>query len=251
MAEETTESPTLEEAEAEVKADETEVDDLMAELEKADIKTTEDLTNKLSVTKEYGHVVNQLGDLKRENRELREILQANQNRNRNEDYIDTDTREGVDLKDIMRDVIRQDREEQNKLQREAQQAGLQLYQKVTGHKHYGLIKKVYEAKLQDPHTMIQLNTGQTTYEDLFHDTLNEHWEGIARKSLETIKTLRGGGTGKEEPVHLETGTEIPGKSPGAEEKSEEELKGYLERVDSGGSLSEEEEADALLRILSR
>lgn len=254
MAEETTESPTLEEGETEVKAEQSEasadVEALMAELEKADIRTSEDLTNKLAVTKEYGQMANLLGTIRKENEELKEMIQSGTIRNVDEGYID-ETSGTVDLKREVKGAVKELWDEQSKLQQEAQRVSLQRYQKVVNHKHYGRVKNVYEEKLRDPNVMIQINAGQVTHEDLFHDTLNEYWEGIARKSLETIKTLKGDVTGTETPVHVETGTEIPGKSPGVEEQSEEQLVTYRDRVDKGEVLTEEEEIDALIRVMNR
>lgn len=257
MAEEKVESPTMTEGETEKKVVEdsvTDVDGLIAELEKADIKTTEDLTNKLAVTQEYGHVVNLLGDIRKENEDLKEMLRTNPKRSTgNEDINDfSEVNSEIDLGNVIENKIgkalKKDREEQSKLQRESQAQALQRYQKVIGHKHFSRVKDVYEAKLGDPSTMIQLNTGQVSYEDLFHDTLNEYWEGIARKSVETIKALKG--TGTETPLHVETDTEIPGKTV-TDTGGSKRLKQATKEVNEGKTLTEDEEIEALMDSLTK
>lgn len=225
---------------------EEEVNSLIAELEKAGVTNTEQLQNKLAVTKEYGKVVNMLGDLKAENKDLKKMLESS--RYQTNDY---DSSDSTDLGDLINKVL--DSREQKKMQQQQQvtQNVMKMWNDIQDDQDYGLVKDIWEAKLKDPNYVFKIQQGMTNPVQDYNQTVREYYKGIAKRSVDTIKTLQGGG--KVKPPYVESGAaRVPGvKSDSDESPQTAKLKALQERVDKGESLTEDEQAEALMASLMK
>jgi len=229
--------------------DQKEMEALIAELEKAGVTNTEQLHNKLAVTKEYGNVVNMLGELKAENKQLKEMLELNQKTGKEFDFSEASSE--IDLARMLDKVLDERESRKAKQQQEYNKAVMAMWNKIQTDTDYNLVKDVWENKTKDPNFIFMVQQGQVNPWEEYNNTVREYYKGIAKRSLETIKTIHGGG--RVNSPHVESGeARLPGVKPQKETTAQEErLSKLREKVDKGEILNEDEQVEALLASLSK
>ena len=248
----TEETPTLkEETPKETPKEEPATDDtaaLVAELEKAglDIHETKDIE---AAIRSAGGLANQLGTARGEIAELKELIQTGQVREE-QPYQQEET----DLTTLMDRAVEKgltkQREKDNKLNSEAQQASLSMYNAIQNDPDFHLIKDVWEKKTVDPNFQVKVQQGLTNPYVEYNTLIRDYYKGIARRSVETIKTLQG--KGDITIPHVEGEGQVTAPRTEAEKTAQEEkMAKYKEKVDKGGKLTEEEEMDALMVSLTK
>ena len=113
-------SPTIEESVAETKKEtkeEFDLDGLMSQLKAVGVTNTEQLENKLNASREAGNLARMLGDVKKQNQELTELvsqLQSSGNKNMaNESHdFDEPVSGAIDLKSEIRNAIREEKKQE-------------------------------------------------------------------------------------------------------------------------------------------
>lgn len=241
------ETPTLEEEKPKEKvevadpAKDTEA--LLAELEKAGVSNTEQLQGKLIASSQAGNLANQLGTAREEIAELKSIMEnQTQQRVRPEESYES---EESDLTKIMERSVETALNRREKKQREdyaqVQQASNAMWNKIYNHPKYELIKPVWEKKFENPNFSMQIQQGLLNPMEEFHNTLNEYWEGIAQRSVNTIKTLQGKGP---KIPHIEGEGRIV-QTPEELSQDEERIQ-ELQKKAEKASLTEEEELEAVI-----
>lgn len=229
------------EAEAKAKAEETIA--LLAELDKAGVSKVEELTGKLTASREAGNLANQLGTARSEIAELKTLIESNQ-RNVAEHPLQE---EETDLNKLMEKSVDTALDRREKKQREAnaqiQQAANVMWGKIYNHPKYNVIKDLWEKKFENPSFSMQIQSGILNPLEEFHNTLNEYWEGIAQRSVNTIKTLQG--KGDVVIPHVEEEGQIIAPAT-KEEKSESRQKlDRLQEISKKRALTSDEEIEAL------
>jgi len=251
MAEETKteETPTLKEEKPKEKTEETkanEADELITELEKAGVSTVKELEGKLTASQQVGNMNRLLGDARQEIVELNALIgESKQTRI-------TPIQEGVaeeetDLNKLMERSVETVLDKRDKKQREInaqiQQATNTMWGKIYNHPKYSVIKDLWEKKFENPNFSMQIQQGILNPLEEFHNTVNEYWEGIAKRSVNTIKILQGKGEDIT-PPHIEgEGRIVP--TPDELSKDQERLSELHKKAEKG-SLNEEEELEAVL-----
>lgn len=259
MAEEkvvTEELPTMEEepkVEAEVKteAPTTDIDALVAELEKAGVTNTDQLQGKLVASREAGNLSNQLGEARREIAELKDFMASNRQRSTGEELEYQETPNGNDLESMIGKVL--DKHDQKKLetQNKIQKAVNEMWGEISSDEDYHLVKEIWEKKMTDPNFTFQIQQGQLNPVKAYNNVVRAYYKGIAKKSVDTIKTLQGGGKA---PPHVEQGgTETPGVPTvgGEPPESGETIKKLNKKLDKGGTLTEADELNAITAALTK
>ena len=251
----TEETPTL--AEEKPKKEEkkesptTDVDGLIAELEKAGVSNVEQLEGKLIASSQAGNLANQLGTARDEIAALGAALKESNERTRSEQpLVEEETDLSGMIKRDVRAAMKEEREEENKVYRQAQQTSLAMWNAIQNDPNYHLVKDVWEAKIADPNFTVKTQQGLHNPYKEYTDTVLDYYKGIAKRSVETIKTL----TGKSDVTvpHVEgEGQVAPPPSESEKSAQEEKLTRYKEKVDKGGRLTEEEELDALVANLTK
>ena len=248
------ETPTLTEEKPKEKAEEKptteqDVDGLLAELEKAGVSNVEQLENKLTASSQAGNLANQLGTARGEIAELKELIQAGQVREE-QPYQQEETDLRTLMKSEVRAGLKEQRDEDNKLNLEAQQASLNMYNAIQNDPDFHLIKDVWEKKTADPNFQVKVQQGLTNPYVEYNALIRDYYKGIARRSVETIKTLQG--KGDVTIPHVEGEGQVTAPRTEAEKTAQEEkMVKYKEKVDKGGKLTEEEEMDALMVSLTK
>jgi len=219
-----------------------EVGSLIAELEKAGVKTVDELSGKLRASREAGNLANQLGESRKEIAQLRELMEASRHTPA-PNFIDE---ESADLGTIIEQRVNKTLDARDKRlaeqHRAQQEATLRTWSKIKTDKNYNLVKEVWEAKIKDPSYLYDVQTGNVSPLDEYNDTVVEYYKGIARRSVDTIKKLQGGGV-TSPPPHMETGDRTP-QLQKETTPTQARLKELKEKA-AKGLLTEEEELEAI------
>lgn len=242
--EEKMEAPQVEEA-PEVKPETPDIPDLIATLERAGVQNTADLTNKLRASEESGRLANLLGDVRRENAELKEMLK---NMNRQPQQREDWDQQPVDIEAAIGRALDKKLTEREQRQMQMQQAAWAAYNRIHGDEDFHLVANEWAKKERDPQFALKLQAGQVDPIDEYQKMVRRYYKDVALRAAATIKTLTGGG--KPPQVNVESSARMPsGKTP-AQSEQLKKVQAMKDRVDKGGALTEEDELAALTAILS-
>ena len=247
MAEEkikTEDTPTLPEEDPKVtETAKTEVNELLAELEKVGITDTEKLQGTIRASKEAGNLANLVGELRAE---LAEIKQ----RKPQPQTLDQDLYAGEtqDLEQVLDKVLDKRERQKAQMQADSQKRMLAQYQEIKGDKFYGQVKDVWNEKLKDPEFVFDIQSGLTDPLREYDKIVREYLVGMAQRSAETIKTLQGG---KPAPTpHVESSdARVPRAPDVKDEDKRPKTKELREKAQKGYLPTEEEELDAIEEML--
>lgn len=243
MTEKEKELPTLEEPAPKEESKEVDVQSLIAQLEKAGITNAEELDGKLRAGSEVGRMAQLLGDERKRSQELTEQLASVRTKPQpQQDYMDYSEGQTINIEDAIERSVTKVFTKQQEAQRKAQEAQLQMYNKVTGHPNYAFVKDEIEVKLKDPNYVYKINAGLINPLEDFYDTVIKKQQELMKASHETITQLAGGG--KVQPPHVETGGRTPSnlvsETPSGTE-GEKRLAELKAKTDKGKPLTHEEE----------
>ncbi|MDY6834981.1 MAG: hypothetical protein SVY53_09315 [Chloroflexota bacterium] len=228
-------------------------DALIAELEKAGVTTAEQLGGKLEASRQAGQMAQLLGDARNEiaglKTQLTEMRQGTLNQSIDIDQLDDDGQNGgVDLEKAITRVLRKEKERDRQQAVEARKKIMQSWGMIQNDKDYPLVKEVWERKISDPNFNLQVQSGQINPATEYMETVREFYKGIAKRSLDAIKTLKGGGVTP--TPNVEGPASIPGQPAPQAKGGKDVLDKTKERVDKGARLSEDEELAAITAALS-
>lgn len=242
---EQTEEPKVKEPEK--KTEEPNVDGLLAELKRFGVESAEDLSGKLEAGTQAGRLAQLLGDERKKTLEyeakLRELETARPVPK--QDYMDYGEGQTIDIESAIErsvsKVINREKEQARKLQEE----NLKKWNFIQRDTNYNLVKDVWNAKLQDPNFVYQVQSGLVDPVQEYNNTVIGYMKTLLKQSHDTIKTMRGG---PKEAPHMETGEQTPSnlvsETPGISEH-EKRRKDLREKA-SKGQLLEEDEQLALI-----
>jgi len=217
------------------------VDGLIAELEKAGVSKPEELQNKFVAAKEAGNLANQLGDTRRELAEIKTLMASQPKQQKDYDYEPDNT--GLDLEEVIGRALDKREQAKARKQAEAQQAILGMWNEIQSDDDYSLVKPVWEEKLKDPNFLFQVQQGMANPVKEYNKVVRGYYKGIAKRSVDTIKTLQGRSGDIATPMHVEGGDRIQ-QLPKDSTKEESRLKDLQDKANKG-TLTEEEELEAV------
>lgn len=236
------EDPTMPEEKPEEKeTPKTEVDDLVTELEKLGITDSKQLQGMDRASKEAGNLANIVGDLRTE---VADLKQVKTKPSQDTEYLEP---EGGDLEQVLERIL--DRREKRNVEVSTKARNIMLgqYKTIKEDKFYPQVKEIWNEKLKDPEFVFDLQSGETDPLRAYDQLVREYLVGIAKRSVDTIKTLQGG---KLAAPHMETGARIPGAPEVKDDdKRKTKVKETKEKVDGGKILNLDEELDLLDTVL--
>ena len=244
-----TEAPTLPQ-EPQHSSPAIEMESLLKELETAGVTNPSQLRGQLTNAREYGKVVNMLGEIRSENTKLHEALSSIKATKQAPAYYEEDEPPVVshgNIKDLVSGAVRQAIMEERKNALEAQKMAMQTWHEIQGDSDYSLIKEIWEDKMKDPNFNYQINTGEVDPRKAYSDVKVDYYKSLAVKASKAIKALNGGGVIN--PPHMESGVSASLSLPAKPSQTKEKIKAYKDRVNLGGELSSEEELEALISVL--
>jgi len=238
------ETPTLpEETPKEEEKPKTEVDELLAELEKVGITDAAKLQGTIRASKEAGNLANLVGELRSE---IAEIKQAKPKPSTSDsDYLEP---QDVDLRSLIREELMGVERQKSEMQAKAQKRMLEQYQEIKGDKFYPQVKEIWNEKLKDPEFVFEIQSGSTDPLREYDKMVREYLVGIAQRSAETIKTLQGG---KPIAPHVESGSaRIPSAPDVKDENKKPKTKAIREKAEKGYLPTEDDQLDAIGEMLA-
>jgi len=199
-----TEEPKKEEkAEAELKQN---VDDLIAELEKAGVSDPQQLKGKLEAGVEVGRMGQLLGDERKRVEALQtEIDKLKAQPPKEQDWDNYPEGKPIDIEAAIERGVDKSISKRELAARQAQEASLEAYKTITTDEDYDLVKEIWDEKIKNPAYIHQVQVGAVNPVRDFDKTIIGYQKKVIRKAYETIKELTG--SGKQPVPHTETGEE--------------------------------------------
>ena len=227
MVEEKKELPNVEEPTAEVKV-ETDVDGLMAELERAGVTNTEDLSGKLRAGSEAGNLARLLGDERKEKQGLQEKVDRLQAKPQpQQDFMEYPEGQTIDIESAIERSVNKTLDKRDKVAREANQRSLAAWNRIQTDEDYHLVKDIWEERLKDPAFVMQIQSGAKNPVDEYTSTLRTFYKTLLKKSHETITTMKGDDL---KPPHVETGAQVPSNIVGEGDKDVSAERRFLDEI---------------------
>ena len=252
MVEEVVENPTMDEPKKEVvkeKVQEPNVEELTELLKAYDATEMGSLEGKLKASREAGNMANILGEVREQNRQLQGQVAAlsNQPLKQQEANLDLDNYEGqtVDLESVVLKTVKRAISEEKQQAAQFQQQQMAKWGQITGDRNYGKVKEIWEDKLKDPTFYNEIYSGMKDPVIAYREVVDDYKDGLLRRSLETINTLKGGG--KVAPPHMESGERSPQNLVSEGDKTETEgskrFKELQKKVEGGYVPTEDEQME--------
>ena len=239
----TIEEPVVEPVEGtEAKAPEqTDIDSLVKELEKAGVTTAQELQGKLRASQEVGQMANLLGDAKKR---IENLEQAASLPPAEPEY---DYSEGtpIDIESIVEKKLTSVLDAREAKTRQIQQQAMQIWQGIQTDPDYGLVKEVWEAKIKDPNFNLDVQSGKKDVPKEYMETVREYYKGVSQRSLDTIKALQKGVVPA--APHVEGEAQLPGVT--IPTTGSETITKLTEKVNQGGKLTVDDELAGLDELM--
>jgi len=245
-----------EEVVVEPPAGEIDVESIMAKLNELDKTTPEAIDGMATASRESGNLARMLGDERKRN----EQLQAELNQSRNtpqpkptNDFDLDNYAEGqpVDIEKAVESAVERVVTKREKIAQEANQRSFAEQQSILTDNNYQVpeIRAAFEAVRNDPATMMQLQTGQTTLSGLWNNVKDSYKDNLLLEARKVIDSQRGKSPA---PVHVERGGQTPEnliQEPKDGDARAKKINDIKAKVNSGHIPTAEEELDALDLLL--
>jgi len=230
---------------------EIDVKGLLEELKAAGVQTSEDLQGKLTASREAGQLANLLGEVRQENKNLREMVKQLPRASQTpaaelgNEFNEFMTPDSSTLEGIVARALDQRDAKYAETQRVAQAQVLQLWNEIQTDSDFPLVKDVWEKRMQDPNFLFQIQNGAIDPLKAYNGLVRDYYKGIVKKSFDTISVLQG-----KEPIKPPY-VEQPGKGTPPPESPEAKVKmdKLREAVDKGKVLDDDEQIAALRAFL--
>ena len=227
--------------------EEIDVDGLVAELEAAGVQTPKQLQGKLEASQNYGNVSEMLRQERDRANALEAQLRVTVQQQQNQGDVYDDDEGGVNLKETIRDVYREESARESQMRLQAQQVVSSQWREITSDIDYPQVKDIWEEQCKDPNFMAGIQNGQFDPVREYNQTVRRYFRGIAKKSVDAIRTLQKGG--KTSLPHVEGSASLPDKISSNLSDKDEKINQYRERVAKTGKLTSENDALDVLDTL--
>jgi hypothetical protein len=247
-----TDSPTIDEPvidKPEVKT-EIDVDGLVAQLKAVGVTNPEQLQKKLDASSQAGNLARLLGDSRKQNEELSNLLNELKStgvKTKPKDDFDFDeTSSGtIDIESVVMKAIRKEKAAEQAKFRQAQQAVMAKYNRIKHDPDYEHLRESWEKLERSPDFIYQVQMGQTDPVEQYTEMVRGFYKGLSKQAYELIEQLTGGK--KQPPPHMETGERSPQNIVSETDKTDGQKK--INELKKKLTLTEDEEMEALNAIL--
>lgn len=202
---------------------------LLGELESLRVTKPEDLRNMAKTSQEAGNLARMLGELRKENQELKQMLQgikAPKQEEYTNPWPDVSTSQGaaIDLEKVVEKSVWKVVNKIGEMQRQTQERVMSEYNMVRSNPRYKLVSSEFEAKLNDPAIQQKVYSGEVSLPNLFAETVIEKLESYATKSADALKQFAR--PGSIPPPVMETGENVKPSPP----RGPEELRQRMDQI---------------------
>ena len=219
---------------------------LLTELEKFGVRSSEDLTGLAQAAQQTGHLQNLLGDVKRENKELREMIEQLRSQGRRSELepLEPAAGEPIDLGSVVRKEISSFWQEQVEEQRRAQERQLMEMAEVMQDEYYPQVKEIFDAHIGNPAVAYKVQAGQSSYAKEYDKVVKKYLHSMLKRSQEVLKGLTQATSGTK-PPHMESGETKSAPLPPAEEEKRESMR-KIDDARRKGSLDSDKALEQLI-----
>ena len=231
---EQTVQPTLDEPTSEQDNAQIDMNDVLSKLEKLGIERPEQIDGIYTASQQAGRTAELLGQERRAREQAEARLREYEGRARKQEYDPySDPGQGVDLRSLMKDVIR---ESIGEMTEEQQRVNLQYIQQETAirnDKRYPLVKEVWDQHRNDPNTIMRIQTGQTNPKAEYDRVVIATLEKLALQSRDALVNLKK--TGKADIPHMESRDSQTTPMPSVDDEKAEKIKRQTKPENYDGS----------------
>jgi len=247
--------PTANMEEGTKQLEQSDVDSLMAQLEEAGAANSDTLQGKLKASQEVGRMGQLLGEERNKVANLEgQLNQALVNKQQpapqNLDIDNYSEGQTVDLEKLIEQGFEKVWTKKERQAEQVQRVQQAQWSEIHGDTDYELVKEVWEARVNNPQFVAQVQAGKVHPLRAYNQTVREYYKGIAKQSRDVITQLQKGVT---PPPYMEQGERTPnlvGQEP-RERTTARKTIDALHEKSRKGLLSEDEELDlAALPFLS-
>lgn len=230
------------------------VDELLAELEKAGVTSVPELQNKFRASSEVGRVAQLLGDERKRSRELEEQISrlSNQPAARvSEDPFAESTRGPIDIEAALERSVEKVLTKRELKAQQFQQANIEAWNQIQQDEDYHLVRPIWEEKLKDPNFVFKIQSGMVNPVNAYTEEVRKFYKEIVKKAAGTIKTLRGATPGSIVLPYTESGERTSANLVSETlDGSKKGLEKYQKIVKEKGVLSDDEQLAVLDTIFA-
>lgn len=230
------------------------VEGLVAELERAGVTNTQELQNKFKASSESGRLAQLLGEERKRSESLTAQMQELSQRQASqprEDIFGEPQGQPIDIEEVVGKAYRKERAREMAQMQQMQQATFEAWNRINMDEDMALVQPIWEQKLKDPTFTFKLQSGQIDPLTEYNKTVRQYYKEMMKKSVDTIKQLRGGQP-PGAPPFMESGERTSANLVSEGKRSseaQEKLRRAQEQVNKKGLLSEEEELDVIDALL--
>jgi len=221
------------------------IDGVIDLLKKANISDPKQLEGKLQNAAGYQTIQSnlsktekRLATLEAENNELRNSINNPQRYNIDDMY---GQEEPIEAK-LERLLDARDRRKAER-RRDMQVAQFKSYKKITGDKHYNVVKDAFNAKMQDPEVAYLINSGEMDAVEVYKNTVLDFYQDTAQRSLEALQAAKD--SSSISPPNVESSARVPDRSQDTLTDKDKKVEQLRAKAKEGKSLHADERADLI------
>jgi hypothetical protein len=235
-------TPVEEPAEKPKEEKKVDVEGLIAQLEKVNLTDPDKLKGKLKNAAGFSAVQAEKDRLAHEIELMRsEMNQLKSNNRVNMDDYDFQEKP-VDLEKTIESVLDRRDAKRERQQLERQKAQMQAYQKITGSKYWNDVRPLFETKMQDPETNMQVQLGQLDPKELYHECEIEYFKDLSQKSLEALQLSS---SNKVAPPHVENSARTPVQETDSRDDKQKKIDALREKAKQPNGLHQDDQMEML------
>jgi hypothetical protein len=241
------EMPTMEEPKTATPSPLDESKDLLSQLEKLGVKKPEQLQGMATASEQSGKLANMLGEIRRENAELKRMLQETASA-RPKQQDDPYNPQPVNIEDVVERAV--GKFYQNTIlgpQMKAQQEFQAQIQEVQEDDHYSVLGEQFQQYIAVPKTQYAIQSGQTSLAREYRRFKDRYFTQLLTKVTDNYRTLLEGGAkpqGSKAAPHVESSSSSNYVMP----ETTPDMKENLKNIAAKGR-GTDDDIDAMLKAI--
>lgn len=204
------------------------MDALLAELEKIGVEKPEQLQNMATASAQAGKAWNMVGELKEQNRRLQALLEQQQPKP--DDYS-----QPVDIEKVVMSAVRKFyQEDVIRPQQEAAERYYRDMEEIQADPDYEVVKDVWDKHRNSPSVVTRVQSGQSSMKTEFDKTVRTYYRELAKRSFDVFKGMKP----TARPPHIEGSESRSVQMPTEKDEKEQKIQKYHEQRQKGALSSD-------------
>lgn len=231
------ETPEVKEPE---KKPESEVDSLLSELKRFGLEKPEQIKNIYQASQQTGRAWNEVGELRKEVDRLTQALQSQPQKQYEPDYGEN---QPIDLSKAIREGIRAEVMEMQKMQSEGMKRYYQELNSIQSDEDYPVVGELFEKHISNPKVAMNLQSGMSSLRDEYAKVNRTYYRELLKRTSSVLEKQAGV---RQKPPHVEQGETQSFPLPSEDDERKENKKRIVKNRQSG-IMSSDQALDALVK----